>query len=262
MHGRFTRCILITLIFVSMFSIASSVTRVYFSQDKDASFKPLFLEDSPTNRLALIVGNVFYEQTIINIGLRPLLRVFDRQMTSIRSAQLVREIKKIYSDIPEDRELHNLPSTIGIALTDILFNRKPYIDSIFAYQKKENASSSKVIFLHGSFGNTKAYFRCLQPIADKTNSDLILPSLGFGKWSRWSVEEESKRGDSLSMLLKDLDSGGVFIAGLSSGAIGALKLAKQIRQLSGIILISPLSIYKNPSFNLYSLSIVEPQFWL
>ena len=68
---------------------------------------------------------------------------------------------------------------------------------------------------------------------------IFAPSLGFGRWQSWSSTNELTDVIEERSQITMSNTKRTSLIGLSSGAIGALKAAPRIKNLGGIVLISP-----------------------
>ncbi|HSL42174.1 MAG TPA: hypothetical protein VK897_02005 [Anaerolineales bacterium] len=98
-------------------------------------------------------------------------------------------------------------------------------------------AKSAVIFLHGFGGNFTLQCWLIAQAADHINAITVCPSTGpIGAW--WNSQGQSNLRETLSYLQKR-GVERIYLAGLSNGAIGASRLADDLKNdLVGLILIS------------------------
>jgi dipeptidyl aminopeptidase/acylaminoacyl peptidase len=98
-----------------------------------------------------------------------------------------------------------------------------------------------IVFLHGSVGNFKVYTWVLAELAEELGCVIIAPSFGFGMWDR--PEGVGLVRDALADAgtLVTLDSGRLWLAGLSNGGLGVSQVANAMSErFRGCILVSPV----------------------
>ena len=225
----------VTLVFLSV-----GIGRAWVLPMRNSSLQGYLVSHGWRSYLALALGNIIPEQFVVRFGLDELLRKFDSSMSVQRQSIVEAAIGEIYDELKASDDFANAPSTFGFSLLDLLFLGSPSIEYIAAYKPPHLSESGKeVIFFHGAIGSTKAYLWCLKQISDATGTVIFAPSLGFGRWQSWSSTNELTDVIEERSQITMSNTKRTYLIGLSSGAIGALKAAPRIKNLGGIVLISP-----------------------
>ena len=98
-----------------------------------------------------------------------------------------------------------------------------------------------ILFLHGSAGNFKAYTWVWSEFAEAYGYAIIAPSFGFGEWQRPAGSRAALRMLNDAMMLTEIDSDRVYLAGLSNGGLGVSQLAAlEPQRFRGLVFISPV----------------------
>ncbi len=99
-----------------------------------------------------------------------------------------------------------------------------------------------IVFLHGNGGNFKLMPWLWAPLADRDRFAIVAPSFGFGLWDDGGVAAvERALDDALARL--PIDSGRVYLAGLSDGGKGVTRAAMAgPSRYAGLIYVSPTMI--------------------
>ena len=143
-----------------------------------------------------------------------------------------------------DPNFVRLGSMMGPAYTELFIRKFIHTGHYYLYVPHRSTVYTHwpvLFFLHGSGGNFKAYTWILSSLAEKEGMVLIVPSFGFGNWSR---------SEGINFILEVLDDvskfvpidlKSVYLAGLSNGGRGVSRLADNYPdRFKGLIYISPV----------------------
>jgi pimeloyl-ACP methyl ester carboxylesterase len=154
-----------------------------------------------------------------------------------------------------ERELNFrvLGSSMGWAYADLLglpYNVGHYY--LYVPENRPPGHLPAIVFLHGSYGNFKAYTWVWSKLAEELGFVILAPSFGIGNWrSPGGVESVSRAIQDAGSLI-ELDDRRIYLAGLSNGGLGISRLAAADRErYRGLIFISPVlatEIVDGPGF--------------
>jgi len=165
---------------------------------------------------------------------------FAARVDPSKSGRILDLTMPLYRAIQADPDYRAIGSAMDGAFADLFglpFDRGHY----FAYVPRASSRLPVLLFLHGSGGNFVSYLKCWQQLADREGIAVVCPSFGFGRWSRAGGVAAIDR--VLAHLAADpaLDLDRVVLAGLSSGAAGAARVAAaHPGRFRALVLISPV----------------------
>ncbi|MBX7138867.1 MAG: hypothetical protein K1X83_12900 [Oligoflexia bacterium] len=194
------------------------------------------LMDSIT-RAPIALLSLIPEQYQVEAGLIAFLPLFAKKLPSETKVQIKNSVRELYGAMRRDTEWNRLPSVTGYAALDLL-GISPQRAHAYLYLPRSAQGHPKgaVLFLHGSLGNLKAYPYLWAEYAEKTQSLIICPSFGFGRWSN----EQDSIETVLNALPEELrvPRSKTVIAGLSAGGIGVMRELQRHSDYQAAVFIS------------------------
>jgi pimeloyl-ACP methyl ester carboxylesterase len=216
----------------------------------ESAVKNRFTQPTSFPRFALT--NIIPEAEQINLGFQ-VMPYLDPIMTVEQSRQTSTFTLDIYKRMENDPNFKQLGSAMGWAYAELL--DQPFdVGHYYLYIPKSttNKALPAIVFLHGSFGNFKAYTWVWSKLAEEQGIVIISPSYGFGNWWQSGGSEAVLRAIEDAATQVEIDHDQIYLAGLSNGGLGVSQLAvSQPEMFQGLILISPVfdtSISDQPAF--------------
>ncbi len=192
-----------------------------------------YLRD-PYRRLA--TTNLLPEIDQIKLGTY-LVPLVDRHLDQAAARRLRGQCMALYRELERDHALRALGSAMGYAYSDS--DGGHLYEAVPAHPAGERLPA--VVFLHGSFGNFKAYLHLWRRMAEAGRFLVVAPSFGFGNWNRPGGTAAVERARQRALAL-GADPARVYLAGLSNGGRGVTRVLAgervDARRYAGVILLS------------------------
>ncbi len=185
--------------------------------------------------------NIVPEIEQVNLGfwVMPLL---DRFLIYPQARRVSVFTLDLYREMESDPDFHALGSAMGWTYAEQL--RQPYdVGHYYLYIPKKRPAGAlpAIVFLHGSYGNFKAYTWAWSHLAEELGYVVISPSFGFGNWGNPGGVESVLRALEDARTVVELDEKRIYLAGLSNGGLGVSRLAAAgPDRFRGLIFISPV----------------------
>ncbi len=164
-----------------------------------------------------------------------LVWIADPIMTRASAERLRHAIQTVYRPIENDSTYRALGSALGDALTDDDAGR------VYVYVPPHAPGERlpAVLFLHGSGGSWKGYFRLWVELARRRRMIIAQPSFGFGFWNRRAGVDRIERTRDLLLARTSADPSRLYLAGLSNGGRGVMRaLQRDPSRYRGVVLLS------------------------
>jgi pimeloyl-ACP methyl ester carboxylesterase len=198
-----------------------------------------FTTNTPFPRYA--ISNIVPETEQINLGFI-VIPYLDALFTHERADRVRGFTLDLYREMDHDPDFHALGSAMGWAYTDFL--GRPYdVGHYYLYvpQNRPPGPLPAIVFLHGSFGNFKAYTWVWASLAEELGYVIIAPSFGFGNWREPGGVDAAVKALEDAQTIVEVDEDRLYLAGLSNGGLGVSLLAASMPQrFRGLIFISPV----------------------
>jgi hypothetical protein len=200
------------------------------------------VERSPTGSVKSFVEStvsstyfqVMSEEDLIE-AFSPLLYLNDPARGLRDYNQLKQNIQSLYK---MGREYDSSPSMLWQAFRELMtWNPKKGDYFIFIPEQCRIKKCPLLLFLHGAFGNLKAYMYALSGVARGEGVILVAPSYGIGMWFR--EETPQMLADIVAKVGERIQYSEINILGYSNGAMGAL-LSEDILKPHRIFLLCPM----------------------
>lgn len=177
---------------------------------------------------------VMSEEDLIE-AFSPLLYLNDPARGLHDYAQLKQKIQALYSS---GKSHDRSSSMIGDGVFELLtWSPMKGGYRIFVPEQCRANKCPLLLFLHGAFGNLKAYTYVLHAVAKREGVILLSPSYGVGMWYREEVPQMLR--EILLQVAERVQYSDVNILGYSNGAMGAL-LSEELVHPSRVFLLSPM----------------------
>jgi len=174
-------------------------------------------------------------------------------MTRDKAARLKALFLAAYREMQQDSDFVAVGSVMGCAYADAFgfsFNDR----HLFSYvpTHKPGQKLPVILFLHGSFGNFKAYLWTWKQFADDHQIAIVAPTFGFGNWNNPGGTEAIDWAYAYCTNHSELDAGRIVLAGLSNGGIGVSQaVCQNSARFRGLIYISAVlqnDVMSSPAF--------------
>lgn len=164
----------------------------------------------------------------------------DPLMTRAKAARMKSLFLTVYQEMQQDPGFVAVGSVMGCAYADAL--GQPFNDRhLFSYIPAHNPGRRLpvILFLHGSFGNFKAYLWTWKRFADAHQVAIVAPTFGFGNWYKPGGMEAIDWAYAYCTNRSELDPGHIVLAGLSNGGIGVSRaVCRNPGRYCGLLYIS------------------------
>jgi pimeloyl-ACP methyl ester carboxylesterase len=185
------------------------------------------------------LANIVPEIEQVGWGFRA-MPYLDPRLTREQASRVSSFTLAVYREMDQDRNFQQLGSVLGWSYAELL--GRPFdVGHYFLYVPKARAAGPlpAILFLHGSAGNFKAYLWVWSRLAEQQGMVIIAPSFGFGNWRHPEGTKAALSALDDAATLVSLDSGRIYLAGLSNGGLGVSHLAATApERFAGLIFIS------------------------
>ncbi len=164
------------------------------------------------------------------------------------AARLRTAIRDVY--LPGERD----PSfrAMGSAMNESLFDEDRGRIDVHVPPHAPGERLPGVVFLHGSAGSWKGYFRLWSQLADRERFVVVQPSFGFGDWQRPGGLAAIERAHRYLVERTPSDPNRVVLACLSNGGRGVTRtLVAGVEGYRGVVFVSAViepRVLENPSW--------------
>ena len=189
------------------------------------------------------IVNLIPETEQVNLGFM-ILPYMDPYLTRKQAQRVSTFTLALYQEMDRDPDFWQMGSAMGGAYADFLslpFETGHYF--LYIPHNRPNENLPVIVFLHGSFGNFKAYTWAWAKFAEAHGFIIIAPSFGFGDWRQPGGMQTALAALEDAKRWAQIDESRIYLAGLSNGGLGVSLLAQEApQQFKGLIFLSPVMV--------------------
>jgi len=204
--------------------------------DDNSNARSLFSGEAEYQRASM--ANLVPEIDQLKLGTY-VFTFLDPFIDESNSSRIRKIFLDVYREMRNDEEFNNLGSALNLCYLDIFTGNKPN-GHLYEYIPDAEKPLPVILFVHGSLGNFKGYLWCWKKFADKNGYAVVAPTFGAGNWNQPGGVEEILNSIEYCKKNPMLDSGKIYIVGLSNGGKGVSRviLSSPQKLFEGVIYIS------------------------
>lgn len=169
-----------------------------------------------------------------------LFGILDPNLSWDQAGELRKDFKRVYGETARDADLSPLPSVLGFGYREMI-GLKPKPGNLFVYVPKGDQPKPAIVFLHGSLGNFKGYWKQWKTFADEQGIAIVAPTFGAGNWEKDGGLQAVDHAREFCEKHPLIDGKKLFLTGLSNGGIGVTHAGgAKPTAWQGLIFISPV----------------------